>query len=246
MLQVGSEEGRSERTLRVVEEGLLLSGRDGVQAAEGQTEQSVVVGVRCELGRDRLGGLDSLAGDGKATDSDLVLVDVTAGRAAVTIGDLPGGTAQLRGSAALAGGVDGLAVPLAAGGLAAEDPEVGAAGVEVQVEDLGRGTNRYRSEVLRVVLSGSGGRTAGGTLDSTGGVGDGGLELFGQRNLELSVRLGQGKRTILDVLGVADLGGGERTLLRSRGADARRDGRCRTRGGEQCGKRDVLEGDHLD
>ena len=89
LLQVGSEQGLSERALDGVEESRLSLRLNGVDAAEGQPEQTIVVGVGSELGRDRSGSLNSLRGGGNATDDDLVGVDSTSGTRSVTVRDVP-------------------------------------------------------------------------------------------------------------------------------------------------------------
>ncbi|KAL1851360.1 hypothetical protein VTK73DRAFT_9452 [Phialemonium thermophilum] len=78
-----------------------------------------------------------------AADGDGVEVDVAAGRAAVAVGDGPGGAREALGGAALGGVVEGLAVDGAARGLGAEDPEVAGARVEVQVQGLRRGADGH-------------------------------------------------------------------------------------------------------
>lgn len=112
VLQVGSEDGRVQRGLGVVEEGQLLRRADGVERAEGQAQEAVDGRVRGEAGGDGGGHLDSLGRDGQAADGDLVLVDGAAGGGAVAVGDGPGGARQLAGGAAAGGVVAGLAVDL--------------------------------------------------------------------------------------------------------------------------------------
>lgn len=249
VLEVSSEQRGGQRALGVVEEGLLLVGRDGVQAAEGQAEQAVVVRVLGELGGDNLGRLNGLLGDGQAANGDLVGVDVAAGGAAVAVRDLPGGARELAGGAALARVVDALARHFVAGSLAAEDPQIRGAGVEVEVQDLGRGANRDGSEVLRVVLGGSGRGAASGTLDGrAGGIADGRLELGADGDAVLDVGLGQSARAALDVLGVADLEhrGSAFGLGLNGNANARGDGRGSAGRREKRGNRDLREARHLD
>ncbi len=90
MLQVGSKHRLSKRAQGVVEKGLLLRGRDCVDAAERQAEQAVIVGVRSELARHLLGCLDGLGTNCEAANSDDVGVNIAAGRATVAVRNLPG------------------------------------------------------------------------------------------------------------------------------------------------------------
>ena len=96
LLQVGGEELGLEGVLDGVEEGGLLVGRDGVDAAEGQTEEAIVVNVLSELGRDGGCGFDCLRGCGDGANDDLVGVDIATCAGTVTIADLPGLSTKLR------------------------------------------------------------------------------------------------------------------------------------------------------
>jgi hypothetical protein len=87
--QVGGEELLLEGALDGVEEGGLLVGRDGVDAAERQAEQTVVVDVLGELSRDGGCGFNCLRGRGDRANDDLVGVDIAAGAGAVAVADLP-------------------------------------------------------------------------------------------------------------------------------------------------------------
>lgn len=156
VLEVSSPSRDVQVGRNVVEEGLLSCGGHSVDAAEGKTKETIVVGVALELRRNSLGSLNSLGLEGNATDGHGVSVDVTAGRATITVGDLPRSTAELLGGAALAGVVLGLSVDGAGGKLSAEDPEIRRTGVEVQVEGLSRSTDGDRGQVLDIVLLGSG------------------------------------------------------------------------------------------
>ena len=109
-----------ERGLDGVEEGGLLRGADGVDAAERKTEETVVVGILGELSRDLGGGLNCLRGGSDGTDDDLVSVDVAAGAGAVLVADLPGCSRDLL--ARCGGVVRGVAGALAGGSLGGEDP----------------------------------------------------------------------------------------------------------------------------
>ena len=90
VLEVDREELLGERALDGVEEGGLLLGRDGVDAAEGKTEKTVGVLVLGELRRDGRSGLDSLRGGSHASNGDLISVDLAGCTGAVTVGDPPG------------------------------------------------------------------------------------------------------------------------------------------------------------
>ena len=89
VLEVDGEELLGERALDGVKEGVLGSGRDGVDAAEGKTEKTVGVAVLRELRRDGRGGLDGLRGGSYASNGDLISVDLAGRTGAVTVGDPP-------------------------------------------------------------------------------------------------------------------------------------------------------------
>lgn len=100
----------------------MLGRADGVDGAECQAEQAIIVGVLSEGRRDGSGRLDGLRGSSHSADHDLVSIDVTAGARAVTVGDIPGLTVEL-----LARGgrvVLGVACGLAAWSLSGEYPAV--------------------------------------------------------------------------------------------------------------------------
>ena len=120
LLQVDGEELLLESGLDSVEEGGLLLRADGVDAAERETKETVVVGVLCELGGNLGGGLDCLRGGCYGTDDDLVGVDVSAGARAVLVLDTPGCSGDLlAGCGRVVLGVTGA---LAGGSLGGEDP----------------------------------------------------------------------------------------------------------------------------
>ena len=73
----------------------MLLGLDGVDAAESKAEETIVVGVLGELGRDLGGGFDCLGSSSDGANDDLVGVDVTAGTGAVLVADFPGGALDL-------------------------------------------------------------------------------------------------------------------------------------------------------
>lgn len=105
VLEGRREERRVELALDRVKVGALLLGGDwsvsgllyskgggltSVDRAERQTKQSVIVLVVDELLADLLRSFDGLAISLHAADSDGVLVDIAAGTAAVSVGDVPG------------------------------------------------------------------------------------------------------------------------------------------------------------
>lgn len=110
VLEIGRPGGDVKVVGDVVEEGLLAVRGDGVQGAESETEEAVVVGVLGELVRDLGGGLDGLAVEADAADVDHVVVDAAARGAAVTVADAPGGARDLGRARGAAGVVLGLAV----------------------------------------------------------------------------------------------------------------------------------------
>lgn len=122
MLQGNSKQRLVQLVLDGVEEGCLGLGLDGVDGAEGQTQQAVVVRVLHELFADLLGRLNCLASGRHAADGDGILVHVAAGGAGVAVGDLPAVAAQL--AAALAGLVDAVSAGFGGGELFGEHPTV--------------------------------------------------------------------------------------------------------------------------
>lgn len=165
VLQAGGEDGLVKAGLDGVEEGGLGLGLDGVDGAEGEAEQTVVVLVLHELRADLLSGLHGLAGSLDTADGDGVLEDVAAGGAAVAVADRPAVAGHGRGVAGL---VDGVTSLVGLGQLGREDPQVGRAGVKVQVH--GCATDVDGSEVLLIVALGGGGNGAvlGRSLDAGG------------------------------------------------------------------------------
>lgn len=100
VLQGHSEQRRVQLRLDGVKEGGLLSGPDGIDGAESQTQQAVVGGILNEFRADSRGGLDGLARGSDATNVDSIGIHITAGRASVAIRDRPGSTGNLAGAAA--------------------------------------------------------------------------------------------------------------------------------------------------
>lgn len=95
LLEVDGEELLLERRLDGVKEGGLLLRADGVDAAERETEEAVIVGVLCELSRNLGGGLNCLRGGSDGTDDDLVGVDISTGTRTVLVLDTPGCSGDL-------------------------------------------------------------------------------------------------------------------------------------------------------
>lgn len=93
----GEERSGKGRLDRVKEGGLLL-GADRVDAAEGQAEKTVVVGVSNELSRDGGGSLNGLRSGSHAANDDLVSIDAASSTRAIAVADLPG-VAGLEGTA---------------------------------------------------------------------------------------------------------------------------------------------------
>lgn len=193
MLEISSEQRRIQRRLGIVEEGLLLCWLDGVDSAESETQEAIQR-VGSERGGNLLSGLDSLLRDCQTANSNLVGVNIAAGAAAVTVGDRPCSAGDLGRSRARGRIVARLAVDLRRGSFGAEHPHVTGTGVEVKDQSLGGGADLDGSEVLDVVILGSGGGRAGGTLGEARGSGiAGGLGDVNRGLLaELVVSLGEG------------------------------------------------------
>lgn len=104
--QVCGEDWRVQTSLRIVEEGLLLSWLDSVQAAEGQTHKPINRGVRRKARRYGLRELNSLVLHRQAADSDCIRVDVAGRRRSISVRDGPRGSRENLGSAAFACRVD--------------------------------------------------------------------------------------------------------------------------------------------
>lgn len=250
VLQVSREDRAVQGALGIVEEGVLLSGRDRVDVAEGEPNQAVGVTILSEGGRNLLGSFDSLRGNSQTSDRDLVLVDIAAGGAAVAVLDVPGSARDLLGSAAARSRVNGLAVPLRRGRLAAEDPQVRRARVEVQVQDLRRGANRYWAEVggVAAVDGRSSDRARRTTGEARGrDVGDSLLEMGRRRAAVLQVGLVDGQGTVELVVRVADLL--DRSLagpsIVNDSANAGREGNGKTSLSQGCGQQSVGKVNHV-
>lgn len=122
MLQGDSEERGVKLRLDGVKECGLGLGLDGVDGAEGQAKQTVVVLVVDELLANLGGSFDGLAGGFDAANGDGVSVYISASGALVTVLDLPGGAGNL--GAVAAGLVDAVASLLRSGQFRREDPTI--------------------------------------------------------------------------------------------------------------------------
>jgi hypothetical protein len=71
----------------------------GIDGAECKTKKSIVVGILLKLSANLLRQLHCLSSDCGPADSHGICVNVAAGRASVTIGDIPGRAGQLLGGA---------------------------------------------------------------------------------------------------------------------------------------------------
>lgn len=120
VLQCNSKQGRVQLVLDSVKEGSLRFRLDGIDGAESQTKQTVVVLVVDELLADLGGSLNRLGGGPDTTNDYKVLVDVTASRALVTVGDGPFVASQLGGVTARL--VEAVTSRLGSGQLRGEDP----------------------------------------------------------------------------------------------------------------------------
>lgn len=239
-----------EWNIILLPEGGLRLGGDSVQRVEAETEKTVHIRLGSEGRRDSLGRLNSLASNTHAANLDDISVDNTAGGGTITVGDVPGVTRQLLGGRGVAGGVDVLAVNVTRGGQAGKDPEVGGAGVEVQVEDLSRGPDGHRGDVGVVVSVGWAG--GGASLVTTQeplvvharGVGDGRGQPFGDGGIVLQVRLVDGQGPILLVVVALDLLDAGPAFLEVIKLVGGRDGRGNCSTGEG-GYEESVGGDHL-
>lgn len=87
LAQISGEHGQGQRRHDVVEESLLLRGLDSIELAKGEADETVRVGVLHEGRGDSRGELNSLLGDGCATDVDNVGADVACSSGSVSVGD---------------------------------------------------------------------------------------------------------------------------------------------------------------
>lgn len=94
--RLGLTEPDAVRTIAVLN-GITQNHRlTGVDRAESQAQQAIVVLVLDELLADPSGSLDCLVVSRHAANGDGVQVNIAAGRAAVTVGDAPGVPLHLR------------------------------------------------------------------------------------------------------------------------------------------------------
>jgi hypothetical protein len=94
-LQIHGEKLRFQRALHAVEEGELRGGSHGVDAAESQAEEAVIVDVLGKLRGNLRRGLNGLRSGSHRADDDFVGVHVSAGAGAVLVGDFPGRAGEL-------------------------------------------------------------------------------------------------------------------------------------------------------
>ena len=124
LLEVDGEKWGREAGFNIIKKGELLVGLDGIDGGEGQAKEAVVTGVLLELSTDFFGEFDGLASEGRGADSHGVGVDITARRATVAIGNVPGRAAEGFGGVGLGWVVDIMAVNFVAGGLGRKDPAI--------------------------------------------------------------------------------------------------------------------------
>ena len=91
-----------------------------IERTKRQTQQTVIILVHGKLPADILGGLNGLSMRGDTTDTDGILVDITASPAAITVGDLPAVSFQL--SRVGSWLVDAVTTPFRSGKFLREDP----------------------------------------------------------------------------------------------------------------------------
>lgn len=241
VLQDSSEDGGGQAVHDVGVEGLLGLGLDSVDAAESETEETVAGGVLGERAGHSGGSLNSLGGGSDVADGDGVSVDITAGGAAVTVGDLPGSTAELLAGAGVVvvvaragtlgvGSVDPAVKGLARSGIQQRcqlNLQIGGTGVKVKVH--GGLANLDRGDVLLVTVDGLvGGRarlTASGSRGDVGrdgatvlveslGVGSGTVDLAGSLDSDLvQAELGSSGRVVGSGLGGSGEGQGRDNSL---------------------------------
>lgn len=91
-----------------------------IERIKRQTQQAVVILVHGKLPADLLGGFNGLSMRGDTTDTDSILVDITASPTTITVGDLPAVSFQL--SRVGSGLVDTVTTPFRNGEFLREDP----------------------------------------------------------------------------------------------------------------------------
>jgi hypothetical protein len=124
LLEIRCENRRSEGALYVCEKSVLLRGANSVDGAERKAEETGASWVLRELRTDCLSRLNRLLGVRDSTNGDNVIIDITAGRAAISIGDWPRLAWQQFGGAAWARLVQRLAFDVWAGSLRRKDPAI--------------------------------------------------------------------------------------------------------------------------
>lgn len=156
--QVGREDGLGEVGLDVFEKRLLLLGLDRVDLGKGQAHEAVAALVHDKLLGHGRGELDGLVGKGRAADVDHVGADVALGAGAVAVRDPEGGALHGLERGRLGGIEDPVVGREGRRQLLVEDPEIGRARVEVEVDGLS--ANLDGGDELDVVLLGQGGHAS--------------------------------------------------------------------------------------
>lgn len=110
LLKVSGKQLLSQRALNGVEESRLLTRLNGIDAAESQTEQSIVIHVLGELSRDGSSSLNSLRSCSDATNDHFIAVYISRCAGVVSVLDRPG-------ISRFASAGDAWVVPGVAGGL---------------------------------------------------------------------------------------------------------------------------------
>lgn len=89
VLEINRKDWHGELRHDAVEESGLLGWLDGVQLAESETDETVVVGVLGERLGDGGGKLHCLSGCGGTTNVDNIHTDSSSGSRSITVGDRP-------------------------------------------------------------------------------------------------------------------------------------------------------------
>lgn len=87
VLEINGENRHGELRHDAVEEGGLLGWLDGVQLAESETDETIVVGVLGEGLGDGGGKLNCLSGCGGTTDVDNIHTNSSSCSRSITVGD---------------------------------------------------------------------------------------------------------------------------------------------------------------
>ena len=79
-----------------------------IDGAERETEKPIAIGILLKLSADLLSKLNGLSSDSDPTDVHIICIDIAAGGASVSVGDVPGGALELLCSARLRWVIQGL------------------------------------------------------------------------------------------------------------------------------------------